>query len=142
MLPPPTVELEIVEVTGTTAPLGGVSLGWTVERLRQAIGEQRGIAPELLRLIGNDQPLDGKESLLLSACGISAGEVTRMHVVPQTAEQAAERRAASAAADATLARSRRASRRRLVLRLLLCGRGGVAAAGAAPAGQRRKLLCE
>ena len=35
VLPPPALELEIV---GATATLGGVSLGWTVEQLGQAIG--------------------------------------------------------------------------------------------------------
>ena len=101
VLPYLAAELEIVEVTGATATLGGVSLGWTVERLGQAIGEQRGVAPELLRLIVNEQTLDGKGSLLLPACGIGAGgEITRVHVVPQTAEQAAARRAAAASAVA------------------------------------------
>ena len=100
MLPQLTVVLEIVEITGASATLGGVSLGWTVERLGQAIGEQRGVAPELLRLIVNEQALDGKGSLLLPACGIGAGggESTRVHLVPQTAEQAAARRAAAASA--------------------------------------------
>ena len=89
------VELETVEITGATA-----TLGWTVERLGRAIGEQRGVAPELLRLIVNEQALDGKGSLLLPACSIGAsGEITRVHVVPpQTAEQAAARRAAAASA--------------------------------------------
>ena len=84
---------------GATATLGGISLGWTVERLGQAIGEQCRVAPEFLRLIVGEQALDGKESLLLSACRIGAGEITRVHVVPQTAEQAVLRRAAFATAD-------------------------------------------
>ena len=57
VLPQLTVVLEIVEITGASATLGDVSLGWTVERLGQAIGEQRGVAPELLRLIVNEQAL-------------------------------------------------------------------------------------
>ena len=85
-----------MEVTGATATLGGVSLGWTVERLGQAIGDQRGVAPKLLRLIVNEQALDGKGSLRLPACGIGANEITRVRVVPQTVEQAEARRAAAA----------------------------------------------
>jgi hypothetical protein len=97
VLPPPTVELEIVEVTGKISVLGGVSLGWTAGRLGQAIGEQRGVAPETLRLIVGEQALDGKEGLLLPAVGIGAESTAgnkRVHVMPQTAEQAAARRAA------------------------------------------------
>ena len=89
------VELETVEITGATA-----TLGWTVERLGRAIGEQRGVAPELLRLSVGGQALDGKASPLPPVCGICAGEITRVHVVPQTAELAAARRAASATVDA------------------------------------------
>jgi hypothetical protein len=91
VLPQLTVELEIVEETGATSVLGGVSLGWTVEQLGRAIGEQRGVAPALLRLIVGEQALDGKEALLLPACGIGSQPpgVTRVHVVEQTDQQAA-----------------------------------------------------
>ena len=61
-------------------------------------GDRRGVAPELLRLIVNEQALDGKGSLLLPACGIGANEITRVRVVPQTAEQAAARRTAATSA--------------------------------------------
>ena len=80
VLPYLTVELEIVEVTGATATLGGVSLGWAVERLGQTIGEQRGVASELLRLIVKDQALDDKGSLLLPVCGIVSVPMARSRV--------------------------------------------------------------
>eukprot|EP01048_Picozoa_sp_COSAG05_P015846 COSAG05_NODE_1962_length_3773_cov_127.334194_1_plen_468_part_00 len=92
VLPQLTVELEIVEETGATSVLGGVSLGWTVEQLGRAIGEQRGVAPELLRLIVGGQALDGMGQMaLLPACGIGSQPpgVTRVHVVARTDQQAA-----------------------------------------------------
>ena len=36
--------------------------------------EQRGVASELLRLVVNEQALDGKGSLLLSTCGTSISQ--------------------------------------------------------------------
>ena len=138
VLPQLTVELEIAEVTGTTATLSGVSLGWTVKRLGRAIGELRGVAPELLRLIVNEQALDNKGSLLLPACGICAGgEITRVHVVPQTAEQIAARLAAAASAFADGGAIEEGQPSEEEVLLLLCGRGGAAAACAARRRRRR-----
>ena len=95
VLPPPTVELEFVEVTGAITTLSGVSRGWTVERLGQAIGEQRGVAPELLRLIVAEQALDNKS---VAAPCLRHRCRWRDHACARgSTEQAAARRAATAA---------------------------------------------
>jgi hypothetical protein len=106
VLPPLTVELNVVSMTGSAFVLADVSLGWTVLQLKRAIcADALPDAPplwaptlwapissttsDLMRLVVKDTPLDD-ETALLSVCGVSA-EVG-VNVVSQTVEDAAKRR--------------------------------------------------